>query len=312
VNTCYNGASSPCSGGVTLPITEVAATTNLGGAVSGTDRHYNGYGLVTTADEYDFANGQRGNFLRETMTCYSSSFLHILDRPSASVVYSATGNPIDCSGSSGLAAKSTYGYDGNGNLQTENRYYGSGSSAYVSRSFTYNSNGTLNTATDFKSLQTTYAYASGSASCNGAFPTTITPPISSLASTYTYDCNGGVILTVEDPNNQTTTYKYTDPNFWCINEVDYPDRGITTYTYTDAANNFSVATNRLVSSALGYHTVTQYLDGLGRIEETVDNQACNGSSSTVTTSYDSLGRVYQVSNPYCKTSDPTYDFTTYG
>ncbi len=310
VTTCYNGASPPCATAVTLPITEVTATTNLGGSVSETDSYYNSYGLLTKVDQYDFANGTHGNFLRETMTCYSSSFVHILDRASYLVMYSSNDppNPTDCSGTSYLAAKTTYAYDGYGNLQTETRTNTGGSPTQVGRSFTYNSNGTLNTATDFNSHTTTYGYASGSASCNGSFPTTITPPISSLASSYTYNCNGGVVLSVTDPNSQTTTYKYTDPNFWRLKETDYPNGGITTIAYNDVANNFNIATARLVSSALGYHTVTQYLDGLGRIIKSQDNTA----GTSVETTYDSLGRVSTVSNPHTGTSAPTDGFTTYG
>ena len=72
-----------------------------------------------------------------------------------------------------------------------------------------------------------------------------------------------------------------------------------------------MATSRLVTGST-YHTVTQYLDGLGRVTKTVDGQACNGAGSTVITSYDSLGRVASVTNPYCNTSDSAYGSTLYG
>ena len=113
---------------------------------------------------------------------------------------------------------------------------------------------------------------------------------------------------IQDPNGKTTNYDYTDPNFWRLKETDYPDGGKTTINYTDAATGFNIATTRLLNNIPTSHTVTQYLDGLGRVNETLDAQAC----SEVDTKYDSLGRVYSVSNPYCHNTDSTYGLTTYG
>jgi hypothetical protein len=117
-----------------------------------------------------------------------------------------------------------------------------------------------------------------------------------------------VLTSIQDPNGKTTNYDYTDPNFWRIKEIDYPDQGKTTINYTDAAIGFNIATTRLLNNIPTSHTVTQYLDGLGRVNETLDAQAC----SEVDTKYDSLGRAYSVSNPYCHNTDSTYGLTTYG
>jgi RHS repeat-associated protein len=310
--TCYNGASSNCNTtAITLPITQRTVTTTLGSEVAQANTYYNNYSLVTKNDEYDFGNGTVGAFKRETMICYASlSNAYIQDRPQYALVYSATGNASDCSGTSGLVAETAYTYDGKGNLKTETHTNTQGSPSSITRKFTYGSYGVLQTSTDFDGNKTTYT----NTACNNLFPTQITPPITSLPVWLTWDtnCYGAVITSVTDPSLQTTTYVYGDPNFWRVTEIDYPDTGKTTFGYTDAANNFSVATSRLVNSTLGYHTVTQYLDGLGRANGTVDSQACNGAGGTATVAYDSLGRAYQVSNPYCTTSDPTYGLTTYG
>jgi RHS repeat-associated protein len=309
VNTCYNGASIPCVGtAVSVPITELAVTRTLGNMESETNTYYNNYAFVTKVDEYDFGNGSVGAFKRETMNCpYSFSNSYIQNRPQYTVVYNATGNPSDCSGTSGLVAKATYSYDSNGNLLSEVRTNTGGSPGSVSRSFTYGSYGVMQTSTDFKGNQTTYSnFACGS---DTAFPQTITPAIASLAVSQTWNCNGGVLTSVTDPNSQATSYVYSDP-FWRLTEIEYPDGGNTTITYTDSDTGFSVQTSRLLSSGVN-HQVTQYLDGLGRVDKSVDSQACSGAGSTVTTSYDNLGRVYKVSNPYCTTSDATYGLTAY-
>jgi RHS repeat-associated protein len=318
INTCYNGASIPCVGtAFNLPITELAVTralsTSSGGTVeSETNTYYNSYAFVTKVDEYDFGSGGVGTFKRETMSCpYSFTNSYIQNRPQYVMVYSATGNPSGCTGNSGLVAETTYGYDSNGNLLTESHTNTTGSPSSISRSFTYGSYGALTASTDFNGNQTTYT----NTACNNSFPTTITPAISSLAVTETWNCNGGVVTKVTDPNGQPTTYTYNDP-FWRLTETQYPDGGQTNVSYTDSNGAFSVETSRLLSGSActgtNCHQVTQSLDGLGRVISAVDGQACNGAGSTVTTSYDSLGRVSAVSNPYCTKSDSSYGFTTYG
>ena len=304
--TCYNGASAPCNGtAVSLPITEVATATDLAGEYNETDAFYNAYGLPTTTDSYDFGSGSHGSLLSETMICYSTSLGYILDRPAYQMVYSQTGNSSNCTGTVGLLAKAAYGYDSHGNLQTETHTNTGGSPSSISRSFTYNSNGTLSTATDYNSSSHLTSYTYGTGSCNGAFPTAITLPITSLAYQLTWDCNGGVLLSIQDPNQATTTYKYTDPNFWRLMEVDYPDTGKTTYSYNDSPF-FSVSTYSYLNSTT-YHETTQVMDGLGRVINSQDNAL----GTSVDTTYDGLGRVASVSNAHTGTSQATDGVTYY-
>ncbi len=308
VNTCYNSSATSCnSTAVSRPITQRTVTTTLGNLKAQTQTFYNSYGMPTKVDEYDFGSGTVGNFKRETMACYAS-LSWIQDRPSAKVVYSTnTGNPSDCSGTSNLVAKTTYAYDSNGNLQTEKRYYASGSSSYISRSFTYGSYGVLTSSTDFKGNST--GYSNFTCATNTAFPTTITLPITSLTYTLNWNCDGGVLTSIQDPNGQPTTDQYGDATFWRITEIDYPDlptHGKTTIQYSDS-QPFSVSTCRYLDSSV-CHQTTQVLDGLGRVAHSQDITA----GTYVDTTYDTLGRVYTVSNPYYTTSDKTYGLTTYG
>jgi hypothetical protein len=92
------------------------------------------------------------------MTCYQTfSSPYIVNRPSYTLVYSATGNPSDCSGTSGLVAKTAYTYDSNGNLTGETRTNTGGSPASISRTFTYGSYGVLTSVTDFNANATSYS-----------------------------------------------------------------------------------------------------------------------------------------------------------
>jgi RHS repeat-associated protein len=326
--TCYNGAAYPCS-------TYAANNNPMLNAVqqrtvytvwpsgleseTNTDYDYNSStgisrGLVTEVDEYGYGSGAPGSLSRKTVTSYNTSLTNgIYDRPATVTVYNAD---------SSTAAQTAYTYDGGtvtssgapqhitvsgsrGNPTTI--AYSTSGSVTLSVINTYYDTGMVLVAKDVAGHATTYSYSSSTDQCADAFPATITPAISTLATSASWNCNGGVMSSSTDANGQTTTFKYTDPNFWRLTEIDYPGKGKTTFAYSDTVNDFSIATSRLVSTALGNHTVTQYFDGVGRLIKSADTQAC----STVDTTYDSLSRVYSVSNPYCSTNDSTYGLTYY-
>ena len=296
VNTCYNRATIPCnSTGISLPISNITSQITLPSlSPSETYTTLNSYGWPTERDEYDW----EPTLVRKTITTYGDSSCgvtnpNVIDRPCTVEVEDSGSNP---------KAQASFTYDANGNLKTETRTNTTGSPSSISRGFSYDSYGGLETASDFNGKTTTYS----NTYCNNSFPASITPAISALAVNLQWDCNGAVVTQVTDPNSQITTFSYDGTNaFWRPAGIGYPDRGSDTITYTDTQGAFTVANSRLVSSTLGNHTVTQYLDGLGRVEKSVDTQAC----SEVDASYDSLGRVYTVSNPYCTTSSGA---TTYG
>ena len=56
-------------------------------------------------------------------------------------------------------------------------------------------------------------------------------------------------------------------------------------------------------------SVTKNYDGLGRVVSTVTASPQCASGLQTNTVYDTMSRVYSVSNPYCSTSDPTYGLT---
>jgi RHS repeat-associated protein len=299
VTTCYNGATSNCNTtAITLPIQERTATISAAGLKSKTDAFYDynsttglSYGLPTKVDQYAYGSGVVGGFLRESMICYASlTNQYIHDRRSSVVLYSATGNS-DCAGTTGLAAKITYGYDGNDNLHSENRY--ATPTVSISRTFNYSSQGVLQSQTDFMSPNpNTTTYTNFTCASNTAFPQTISS--GGLTTTLAWDCNGGVIPSVTDPNGRTTNHSYdATHNFWRLAGTTFPDGGsiATTYTSPTELDYSTAVTGSLTRSD------QIVMDGLGRV--TTSSLVNDPDGRTyVETHYDSVGRLYTVSNPY--------------
>src|SRR5207245_343875 len=94
--------------------------------------------------------------------------------------------------------------------------------------------------------------------------------------------------------------------FWRVLQENFPDGGQTSWTYNSPTNITTTtkmnASQNIVSTVL--------LDSLGRTSQTQLNSDPQGVDYTDTT-YDALGRVASVSNPYRSTSDPTYGVTSY-
>ena len=122
----------------------------------------------------------------------------------------------------------------------------------------------------------------------------------------TYDDNTGLLLQNLDENGQATHYTF-DPMRRLLS-VTYPDGGSEHLTYVDTVGNLSVTFKKAITSATSLQK-TALADGLGRLVQTQLIDA-NGTDYT-DTSYDSLGRVASVSNPYRSMSEATYGVTTY-
>ena len=295
VVTCYNNNPSPCTSAsnttsINLPLAQRTVMTTLGSVTSETNTTYNTYGLPTETDEYTYGP----TLVRKTIPTYTSCGVtntYVLDRPCSVKVYDGGGTE---------RAENDNTYDANGDLVTETHSTG-GTPATISRSFTYTANGALETATDFNGheLSVTSSDCAGST----AFPATLVR--GGLTTTLTWDCNGGVVTQVVDPNTRSMTMQHNDP-FWRVTEVSYPDGGQISTTYNDTQGDFSVVTSVLVSSGVSHET-TLLLDGLGRVQHSQDNSA----ATYVDTTYDKLGRVASVSNPYYTQSDPSYGVTTF-
>jgi RHS repeat-associated protein len=132
---------------------------------------------------------------------------------------------------------------------------------------------------------------------------------------FTYDFNNGQLTVSKDQNGQITTHLYND-SLARPTQTNYPDGGKTTIAYNDAPYNSStpspsIATTKAITSSTNLTTVTAF-DGMGHAVRSVlaSDPDCSSGDRTDTT-YDGIGHVYTVSNPYCTTSDPTYGLTTH-
>lgn len=309
VITCYNGNFSNCAtiSGPLYSITQTDVYTSYNsGSSSLVETVLNTSGLPTDVKQYDYgaAMPPSGNPVVETKTTYGSwsgsacnvISTYIRDRVCERTVYGP---------SQAVASDQRNTYDSAGNMTAQSQL--TSGSAYVTTSSTYNSNGTLNNSTDANGNVTTYT----SANCNNLLPTKTTK--GGISTQQAWDCNGAVIASQTGPNpNETTTYSYVDP-LYRQTSIQYPDGGKTTTCYSDVGGSLctqSATSNVIYTSTLAtpsptqQSTVTQ--DGLGRA---ITSLAASGAVTSTT--YDSVGRVSSVSNPYLSKTDTTYGVTSF-
>jgi RHS repeat-associated protein len=308
VITCYNGngvtnPSSCPTTAVTTPFSRITKFRQLnGGSYAELDTNYNGYGLVTENDEYDFGASTP---TRKTSITYASLSNNILDHPASVIVTDGANN---------LKAKTTYGYDqtavtatsgtpnhvavtgSRGNLTTITTYVTS--SATVSRTSTYYDTGTPNTSTDVNGAVTTYSYTGNS--CGNSFVTSVSLPVT-LTKSMTWNCTGGVMTSATDENQQVTSFNYTtDPYFWRPESAQDPQSNVTRLTYPSLVKSESdLDFNGTISTV----DVLNQLDSLGRSQYTQQKQSQTATNyDTVQQIYDSFGRPYKATVPYVATS----------
>jgi RHS repeat-associated protein len=176
----------------------------------------------------------------------------------------------------------------------------------------YDETGQITSTTDPNGKITQFSYADSYTILSGgvnisytptgntnAFLTTITDPLTHTQN-FTYDFNNGQLTVSKDQNSLTTTYLYNDP-FARPTLTTRPDNGQTTAAYNDTA--LTVTTSKKINTSQTVTTVA-LSDGVGHIKQTQITSDPQGTIYTDTT-YDGLGRVYTVSNPYRSGSDPT-------
>ena len=199
-----------------------------------------------------------------------------------------------------------------GNLTTANKWIDTAGS-YVQTHARYDQCGSVVAYQDANSNQTQVDYSSAYAY---AYPTTITTPAPNPAAEYGYsagtfgstsglsaltfyDFNTGLITSKTDANGKATTFEYNDP-LARLTKESRPDGGWTTNDYGRNQWGDYVST-RVLLDASGTTTHTyQYADGLGRTYRsfTYDPTDLNNAWLTTDTQYDTIGRVWRVSNTY--------------
>jgi len=285
-----------------------------------------------------------GPLRRHTAVVYHNFGTHILNEPDSVTVYDGSGTQMKqttygydgsslvASGAVNVVPVSTP----RGNATSVTRWLNTGGTSPAT-TFTYYDTGQVATMTDpcgstscadmtGSNHTTQYFYADSYASCGGAappsgqtnaYPTQIIDALGH-AQNLCYGYTDGQLRSSTDQNSQTTNYQYADP-LLRLTEVDYPpdpnngnQRGKTTHSYNDSPPSPSVTTSRLMNTSNQYVTSTTTMDGLGHTVRSVltSDPDCASGDRTDTT-YDGLGHVYTVSNPYCTTGDSTYGLTTY-
>jgi RHS repeat-associated protein len=318
--TCYNGNFYNCPSAIiqtnnsgTVNITQRDVYTQLGssGPWSLVETTYDGYGNTSSVSHWDWGLTSPGSAPTVAATTKTTSTYNGLNGASCGTLANAYQYDRPCSvttvNSAGTTvAQTNYTYTLGHPTQTSKWISGS---TWATSNATYNSNGTMATATDPNTNKTTYNY---DGSCNSLFSTSTTPPTVNGVTATTYqawDCNGGVMASSTDANGNKTTYTHADP-LWRLTQVSYPDGGSTTTTYaTGSTTPWSVSTSTAITSSTNLTTTTKY-DGLGRVTQT---QLTSDPSGTdyVDTTYDLLGRKATVSNPHRSGSSSTDGITTY-
>jgi RHS repeat-associated protein len=324
VNTCYNGATSPCiTTAITLPITQRSLLQQYGssGLQCKQVYSYNTYGSVTEQDDYDYATGAPTTILRKLFISYASLNNGISNLPAKVTTCTGTGTDADCNSAGTKVAQTTYTYDettptatsgtpqhttitgSRGNATTVKQLVQG--AATLNKTFTYYDTGTTKTATDVNGAVTTFNYADATSTCGNAFATSVSEPLS-LSRSMTWNCTGAVMTQLTDENGQNATTGYTDPYFWRPASKTDPTNAVTNLTYASSSPfNWTEAKMTFNSSNSVVDMLTT-VDGLGRIHLRQKRQGPSASNyDSVETDYDSLGRTSRTTLPYSGGSGAT-------
>jgi RHS repeat-associated protein len=281
-----------------------------------------------------------GTPLRETKTQYwvppNNTLTYpagqsIFDRPSSVAIY----------GGGSQAAQTSYGYDGSspspagitvgrdtsyngntsvarGNLTSKTEWVNT-TGTPLPWSYTNDDTGQRLSATDINNGTTNYSYTDGwSSVCDsppapGSTNAYLTEILDAkqFTQTFTYRYCDGQLASATDRNTQTTGYAYND-SLGRLTQTTDPDGGTITNKYNDGSPTSTIVTSRTMDSSGTTNTTTRVFDGAGHVTQTQLNTDpdCSGSDNTDTT-YDGLGSVWTVSNPYCSSApDPRSTGTT--
>lgn len=292
------------------------------------------YGDLLSESVYDFS----GALLRTTNTTYmalsgpnAANYLsvNLLSLPYTVQVLNGSSNQVSLTQynydestpvSSGLALQqqfAPFGAAALGNNTSVYRWLNAGtfncpgggtggSNGYVISKSTYYDDGMLSTSSDPCGHTTTYSYAM---TYWATLATTITNALNQTT-TNTYDYNTGLVTSTTDPNNLTTSYSYD--TMWRPVQESRPDGGQDVITHQESSFPFTATLTSSINGSLNKVEMNVF-DGLGRVSE---HQLTSDPQRTVytDTTYDALGRVHSVSNPYRSGSDASSSpgFTTYG
>jgi RHS repeat-associated protein len=344
--TCYNGniTTSLCnSTAITLPITQRTTFVVWPGSSleSRSDDLYNGLGLMTEKEEYAYGSGSAGSLVRQSVIAYASVGNGIFDRPGSITITSGAGATV---------AKTFYTYDSNpltsvmgvaqhndASFGTSDLYRGNlamvqdwvSGSTYLTSSATYDTTGQRLTTTDPAGNVVMFGYTDNYFTDNGANPpqaftsaaptnafvTKITDPILGAAGTYGYYVQTGEPALSADQNGGNSYAHYDSVDRLSSEyaaEMPSGGRGWMLFQYpsqTEIDAYTSITSTAAASTCTSCRHDQTIFDNQGRQVSEVLASDPDGAT-TISTSYDSLGRMLSRTNPYRSTSDPTYGVET--
>lgn len=95
VFSCYNGTAPPCNSTAVSSITQKSVYTQWpSGLESEVNVLFNGSGLPTEQDDYDWGSGSPGPLLRKTLITYASLGNNIADKPASITVQNGSGTTL--------------------------------------------------------------------------------------------------------------------------------------------------------------------------------------------------------------------------
>ncbi len=307
------------------------------------------YGVLQSEIDSDWGSGSPGNTLRTTNNTYMAlsgpnSYYYLtnnlLSLPYTVQVQNGSGTQMSLTQynydeyslvSSGVATQhdpSPPNAPYRGNLTSLHRWLNGSTTAtancgisvnngYLVSYSVYNDTGTMDHSVDScgasasdTNHKTSYVYSPTYA---GAYPTTVTNPLGQ-STTNAYDFNTGLLTSTQDPNHLTTSYVYD--SMWRLASVTNQDGGIDTITHQEVLPQPFTATLTTQINSLISKVETNVFDGLGRVTQ---HQLADPNQGTVytDTTYDGLGRTYQVYNPTrcnpptTNCGESTWGLTTY-
>jgi RHS repeat-associated protein len=256
------------------------------------------FGTVTSQTETDY-DGQtvlRSQQIDPYWVTHNAYYLaNFIDIPN-DVIVSGPGNSSTTYYSYDDANGSPAGVHGN---QTTVSKWLNTANSNVSTHVVYTSAGMPTTVIDARGNSKVINYDS-----TGAFVQSVSE--GPLTDQYSIDPNTGSVMSHTDPNNVVTKYQYAD-SLSRVTQIQHavgtPQESWTTFAYPDhntvsTKQDQNTRGDRLLQSL-------QVTDGLGRI---VHSTAPSNAVTDI--SYDGLGRVSTMSNPYLTSTDPTYGVTT--
>jgi len=286
----------------------------------------------TAVREDDWGSGAPGNLLRQTEYTYlhtnNQNYLsrNIADRVLTKATldgsnnqvaltnneydnYSHSGQLMQSSGAIQHDSAYSTSFLYRGNLTAVSRWLKA--TTYLTTTNQYDDAGNVLSTIDPAGNKTSFNYTDSwaNSACNPsgsgkAYPTIVTNALGKMT-TYKYYACSGLLGFTTDPNSQNTSFSYDFADRHT--QTNFPDGGSTTTSYKDAPPVSYTTTTAISSSMNKVSTVVK--DGLGRVDQTQLTSDPSGTDYTDTT-YDGLGRVSTVSNPYRTTSDFTYGIAT--